>query len=86
MSLKSYVIETFDKVADLSEERLAYLNTLLDRINASKYTKQQFCEEMGVDDINFFSLLAMLFDDRNNDRFVEFGNKFNTVEEQISLS
>ena len=86
MSLKEYVIETFEKVADLTDERLAYLNRMLDRINASRYTKQQLCEELGFDDIGIFTLLAFLADEKYMEQLEEFGKKFNTEETQRLLS
>ena len=86
MSFKDYVIKTFDMIADLTEGRLAYLNRMLERYNASKYTKQQFCEEFCLEGIDFFSLLDFLTDSENDEKLIEFGNKFNTVEEQKSLS
>ena len=86
MNFKEYIINMFDKVADLTEERLAYLNKMLDNMNASRYTKQQFCEEFGFEDIGFFTLLAFLLDEKYTDEFVEFGKKFNTVQEQKLLN
>lgn len=86
MNFKEYVIRTFDMMADLTEGRLAYLNKMLNRYNASRYTKQQFYEEFGLEGIDYFSLLDFLTDEKNEEKIVEFGNKFNTVNEQKSLS
>ena len=59
---------------------------MLDRINASRYTKQQLCEELGFDDIGIFTLLAFLADEKYMEQLEEFGKKFNTEEAQILLS
>ena len=86
MNFKEYVINMFEKIADLTPERLFYLNKMLDRINASKYTKQQFDEAFSLEDIGFFTLLAFLLDEQNLIKLEEFGDKFREVEQQKSLS
>ena len=85
MNFREYVLETFDSRASLTSGRLETLERILKEYNATKYTKQQFYEEFGLEGIEFFEMIDFLVDIRNKERIVEFGNKFNTEEEQKSL-
>ena len=75
-SLKEYILETYDRYANLSSQSYANLVKLLDDYNASKYTRLQLCEEFGLEGISFYYLLKILVDPKNYNVLVAFGKKF----------
>ena len=75
-TFRSYVINSFERVADLTEERFAMLNCYMNRINATKYSVQEFKEAFGLFDAGFITILDFVLDEENVEELVEFGKKF----------